>query len=394
MDTPFSIFRLFFYLGCISFGGPAAHIALFQTKIINEKGWMSAEQYLQLVALCQFLPGPSSSQVGMGLGLNRAGYLGAFASWLGFTLPSAILMYLLAISLSHFSWLSNAMILKGLLLAIVVIVVHAVLMMSKQICKTKFHYAIVIILTAVGLVFSELNQLVLILIAMILGLIFFYKQSYSALAQLDFPVSKRVAIFALIVFFVILFFTPILISTFLSGDHPANFFYEIYQASALVFGGGHVVLPLLEQSIVQQNWVRQDQFMTGYGVIQTMPGPLFNFSAFLGATAFPSISVLAALFAVFAIFLPAALVLVGALPMTSYLSKNKYLRAMFQGISAGVISLLVLILLQNMLPKAVDSIADGIFLIIAFAIFYTGRLPIWGLMLASLSYAYIMSAVI
>lgn len=394
MDTPFSIFRLFFFLGCISFGGPAAHIALFQTKIIDQKKWMSAEQYLQLVALCQFLPGPSSSQVGMGLGLNRAGYLGAFASWLGFTLPSAILMYLLAISLSHFSWLSNAMILKGLLLAIVVIVVHAVLMMSKQICKTKFHYAIVIILTAVGLVFSELNQLVLILIAMILGLIFFYKQSYSALAQLDFPVSKRVAIFALIVFFVILFFTPILISTFLSGDHPANFFYEIYQASALVFGGGHVVLPLLEQSIVQQNWVRQDQFMTGYGVIQTMPGPLFNFSAFLGATAFPSISVLAALFAVFAIFLPAALVLVGALPMTSYLSKNKYLRAMFQGISAGVIALLILMLVQNMLPKGVDSIADGIFLIIAFAIFYTGRLPIWGLMLASLSYAYIMSAVI
>ena len=251
-----------------------------------------------------------------------------------------------------------------------------------------------IILTAVGLVFSELNQLVLILIAMILGLIFFYKQSYSALAQLDFPVSKRVAIFALIVFFVILFFTPILISTFLSGDHPANFFYEIYQASALVFGGGHVVLPLLEQSIVQQNWVRQDQFMTGYGVIQTLPGPLFNFSAFLGAKAFPSISALAALFAVLAIFLPAALVLIGALPMTSYLSKNKYLRAMFQGISAGVIALLILMLVQNMLPKGVDSIADGIFLIIAFAIFYTGRLPIWGLMLASLSYAYVMSAVI
>ncbi|MFC3902702.1 chromate transporter [Acinetobacter marinus] len=394
MDTPFSIFRLFFYLGCISFGGPAAHIALFQTKIIDQKHWMSAEQYLQLVALCQFLPGPSSSQVGLGLGMHRAGYLGAFASWLGFTLPGAILMYFLAISLSQFSWLSNAMILKGLLLAIVVIVAHAVVMMSRQICKTKFHYAIVIILIAVGLVFSELNQLFLILIAAILGLIFFYKQSYSALAQLEFPVSKRVAVFTFIVFFLTLFITPILISTFLSADHPANFFYEIYQASALVFGGGHVVLPLLEQSIVQQNFVGQDQFMTGYGVIQTMPGPLFNFSAFLGATAFPSISLFAALFAVLAIFLPAALVLIGALPMTSYLSKNKYLRAMFQGISAGVIALLILMLIQNMLPKAVDSIADGIFLIIAFAMFYTGRLPIWALMLASLSYAYIMSAVI
>lgn len=390
MDTPFSIFRLFFFLGCISFGGPAAHIALFQTKMIDQKQWMSAEQYLQLVALCQFLPGPSSSQVGMGLGLYRAGYLGAFASWLGFTLPSAILMYLLAISLSHFSWLSNAMILKGLLLAIVVIVAHAVVMMSKQICRIKLHYAIVINLTAIGLMFAELNQLFLILIAALLGLLLFYQQSYSALAQLDFPVSKRTALICLSAFFGILIFTPL----FVSADQPANFFYEIYQASALVFGGGHVVLPLLEQSIVHQNFVGQDQFMTGYGVIQTLPGPLFNFSAFLGATAFPSISLFAALFTVLAIFLPAALVLIGALPMTSYLSKNKYLRAMFQGISAGVIALLILMLVQNMLPKGVDSIADGIFLIIAFAIFYTGRLPIWGLMLASLSYAYIMSAVI
>lgn len=390
MDTPFSIFRLFFYLGCISFGGPAAHIALFQTKIIDQKKWMSAEQYLQLVALCQFLPGPSSSQVGMGLGLYRAGYLGAFASWLGFTLPSAILMYLLAISFSHFSWLSNAMILKGLLLAIVVIVAHAVVMMGRQICKTKLHYVIVIILTVIGLVFTELNQLILILIAALLGLLLFYQQSYSAISQLDFPVSKRTALICLSAFFGILLFTPL----FVSADQPANFFYEIYQASALVFGGGHVVLPLLEQSIVEQNWVGQDQFMTGYGVIQTLPGPLFNFSAFLGASAFPSMSLLAALFAVLAIFLPAALVLIGALPMTSYLSKNKYMRGIFQGISAGVIALLILMLVQNMLPKSVESITDGIFLIIAFAVFYTGRLPIWALMLVSLSYAYIMSAVI
>ena len=366
---PLEVLRTFTKLGLTSFGGPVAHLGYFRNAFVVERGWLDERAFGDLVALCQFLPGPASSQVGFAIGLMRAGYPGALAAWAGFTLPSAAAMTLVAYGARALHGAAGEGLLHGLKLVAVAIVAQAVLGMARSLAPDKPRAAIAmlaLILTAFAP--GGISQIGAILAAGLLGLMFCRQDAEAAGRGGETPVSRRMAVVFLIAFFALL-----TLSLLPAREGAVAFLGAIYRSDALVFGGGHVVLPLLRAAVVDPGFVADSAFLAGYGAAQAMPGPLFTFGAYLGAVAPAPGGLPGAALALIAIFLPGMLILLGALPFWHALRARARARAAMAGVNAAVVGLLASALYDPVWTSAVLGPAD-------FAIAATGfaALVVWG----------------
>jgi chromate transporter len=373
--SPLEVFRVFFRLGVSSFGGPVAHIGYFREEFVARRGWLSEQTFVDLVALCQFLPGPASSQTGFAVGLIRAGYAGAVAAWVGFTLPSAILMVLFAYGAGTLSGPLGTGLLHGLKLVAVAIVAQAVWGMARSLCPDRERAsiatlsALIILLSA-----SSLAQIGAIVLGGLLGLWLCRQAPPSVDGHIAIPVSRRTGLAALAAFFILLVGLPI--AQRISGASALALFDAFYRSGALVFGGGHVVLPLLREAFVAPGWIGDDAFLAGYGAAQAMPGPLFTFAAYLGAVVHPSPhGVAGAALGLFGIFLPGVLILLGALPFWDGFRKRVTAQAAMRGINAAVVGLLGAALYNPLWTSAVSGPGDFAVALVCFVLLTVWRVP-------------------
>jgi chromate transporter len=363
----------FLKLGVTSFGGPIAHIGYFREEIVVRRRWVDDATYTDLVALCQFLPGPASSQVGFSLGLIRARYAGALAAWIGFTLPSALLLTGFAYGARGLDGPIGLGVLHGLQLVAVAIVAQAVWGMAGTLCTDRPRASIAC-LAAVILLFdsSPIAQIGVILLGGIAGFRFCRTSAATMERPLEIPVSRRLGILALALFFGLLALLPVLGRR----SESVALFDAFYRSGALVFGGGHVVLPLLSQRFVSSGWVNQDAFLAGYGAAQAVPGPLFTFAAYLGVIGKPSPHGIAgAVLGVIGIFLPGFLVLLGTLPFWSIIRGRVGAQAIMRGVGAAVVGLLGAALYSLLWADTVRSSGDLALALVAFVLLTAWRTP-------------------
>ena len=304
----------FLKLGFTSFGGPIAHLGYIRDELVLRRKWVDDTTYADLVALCQFLPGPASSQVGFALGLLRGGPMGALAAWIGFTLPSAIFLYLFALWATAFDGPLMTGIVSGLKIVAVAIVAQAVWGMAKNLCPDRERATIALSAVLIAILStSAFGQVAAIAVGAMAGLVFCRSQNIQTVGHLSFPVTRTFGVTALVLFGVLLIALPIAASAI--EMQGLAIFDAFYRAGSLVFGGGHVVLPLLETEVVKSGWVSHDQFLTGYGAAQAVPGPLFTFAAYLGTVLQPAPNgIVGATLALVAVFVPGFLLLIGVLP--------------------------------------------------------------------------------
>ncbi|PNI00337.1 chromate efflux transporter [Vibrio diazotrophicus] len=361
----FTIFKTFFWLGWISFGGPAAHIGYFRQTFVEKLKWLDDNEYAQIVALSQFLPGPGSSQVGFSIGYKRGGLLGATAAFIGFTAPSIILMLILALVSSQIT--DTALfhnIVHGLKLLAVVVVADATWGMYKNFCSTKLSAGLALLTASMLLVVPSITtQLLVLILAAVIGAI--YIKGDTAKAQSSFKPS----------YVPLLLFVAILIGTSLLSSHPSvQLFGDLFQAGSLVFGGGHVVLPLLQNLVGDQ--LSQDTFLTGYAAAQAVPGPMFTFATYLGYALMPNAPVLGALLATIAVFLPGFLLLLAVLKNWHALADNPTISGALNGVNASVVGLLAAALYQPVFTSAVFNATDIALVLVGFYLLKQLKLPI------------------
>ncbi|AUL96492.1 chromate efflux transporter [Vibrio vulnificus] len=365
------IFKTFFWLGWISFGGPAAHIGYFRHTFVEKLKWISDEEYAQLVALSQFLPGPGSSQVGFGLGYKKGGLPGACAAFLGFTLPSVVIMLLLALVSSQVT--DTALfqnVVHGLKLLAVVVVADAAWGMYKNFCKTPLTVGISVATAVALLVFSGIaTQMVVLIIAALIGMIALKGENKAT------EHSFKPSLTPLLTFAALLLLLPLLAT----AQPLVQLFNEFYQAGSLVFGGGHVVLPLLQNIVGEQ--ISQDAFLTGYAAAQAVPGPMFTFATYIGYVLHPSSPILGAVVATLAVFLPGFLLMLGVLKNWQLLAANPRVSGALQGVNASVVGLLVAALYQPVFTSAVSSGLDVGLILIGFYLQKQIKVPILALVL-------------
>jgi chromate transporter len=369
------VFRVFLKLGVSSFGGPIAHIGYFREEFVVRRRWLGEPTFVDLVALCQFLPGPASSQTGFAIGLMRAGYGGALAAWAGFTLPSAILMVLFAYGAGALSGPVGAGLLHGLKLVAVAIVAQAVWGMARSLCPDRERASIATV-SALIILFStsSLAQIGAIVLGGLLGLWLCRQAPPIADGRIGIPVSRRSGFAALAAFFVLLVGLPI--AEKLSGSSALALFDAFYRSGALVFGGGHVVLPLLREAFVAPGWVSDDVFLAGYGAAQAVPGPLFTFAAYLGAVVgLEPHAIAGAALGLFGIFLPGLLILLGALPFWDGFRRRVAAQAAMRGVNAAVVGLLGAALYTPLWTSAVKGPGDFALALLGFILLTVWRLP-------------------
>lgn len=359
------IFIQFLKLGLIAFGGPLAHIAYFRIQFVERRGWLSEQQFAQLLAICQFLPGPASSQLGFAIGLNRGGWAGALLAFIAFTLPSALLLLAFASVLPLLSHDYGQAIIGGLKLVAAVIVADAVLSMSRQLCPDMTRRFIAAVVAVVLILFgSTWLQLTVVLIGAISGTFFYRQQTPLPSAQLTVNYSKKTALLLLGLFLLLSLGLPVFAS---SSPTLLSISDAFFRAGALVFGGGHVVLPLLEESVVASGWINQQDFVAGYGAAQAVPGPLFSFSAYLGnLIPTPHSPFITAAVALLALFLPGFLLLAGCLPFWQSLSRYPAAVNALAGVNAVVVGLLAATLFDPVLTSAVTDLLDIIIILLVF----------------------------
>lgn len=380
------VFLVFLRLGLTSFGGPVAHLGYFREAFVERRRWLGDRAYGDLVALCQFLPGPASSQVGMAIGLQRAGLPGLAAAWVGFTLPSAILLLAFALGIAALGDLSDAGWIDGLKAAAVAVVAHAVLGMARSLTPDAKRATIAVLGTiAVLLVPSALAQLAVIAAAGLVGLVWVRPQQEGGQSDADsfvVRVPRWAAVGSLTAFAVLLVGLPVLAAVTDAG--AVRLFDVFYRAGALVFGGGHVVLPLLQAETVQAGLVDQDAFLAGYGAAQAVPGPLFTFAAYLGAvtTTEPS-GLLGAAIALLAVFLPAALLVVGVLPFWDRARRAPLAQRALMGVNAGVVGILAAALYSPVFTEGITSVAALAIAAAAFVALNSWRVPAWAVVIAA-----------
>ncbi|MDJ1372680.1 chromate efflux transporter [Gulosibacter molinativorax] len=376
------VFAAFLRLGLTSFGGPTAHLGYFREAFVEKRKWLSDRAYADLVALCQFLPGPASSQVGMALGLHRAGPLGMLAAWLAFTLPSAIVLVIFAFGADALLGQGATGWLDGLKAVAVAVVAQAVFGMAKSLTPDAARATIAVgVVVAVLLLPSALTQIGVIIVSGLIGLFFLRTEATTAGDDaLHIRLPKWFGVACLVVFFVLLFGLPALYLA--TGDSTLRLVDMFYRAGALVFGGGHVVLPLLEAEVVQGGLVGQDAFLAGYGAAQAVPGPLFTFAAYLGAvTNEPPTGVTGAAIALVAIFLPSALLLLGVLPFWEQLRANPKMRRALTGVNAGVVGLLGAALYSPVFTSGVTSIMSFCIALVAWLALAKWKVPAWAVVI-------------
>lgn len=371
--SPVEILLVFLRLGCTCFGGPIAHLGYFRAEFVERRRWLSERDYIDLVALAQFLPGPASSQTGFGIGLMRGGLIGGFAAWTGFTLPSAVLMVLFSfgsgtIADSHV----GAGVLHGLKLVAVAIVAQAVMGMARSLCPDRVRASIATVALIVMLVAPwSLLQIGTIVVGGIAGWMLCRGAADTVPESLTMPVSRNLGIACLVAFFVLLAlaFLP-------RQGGAAALFDAFYRSGALVFGGGHVVLPLLRNAVVVPGWVSDNTFLSGYGAAQAVPGPLFTFSAYLGAVAnVPPGGVAGAVIALVGIFVPGILCLLGTLPFWHELRARPGAQATMHGTNAAVVGLLGAALYNPVWISAVQNPADFAIAVTGFVLLIAWRAP-------------------
>ena len=384
------VFWIFLRLGLTSFGGPVAHLGYFRDEFVQRRQWLTERSYADLVALCQFLPGPASSQVGMALGLMRAGMPGALAAWLGFTLPSALVLALLGLGLAGGYAVLPTGAIHGLKVVAVAVVAQAVWGMARSLCVGRAKVTLMALACcAVLLVPGVWGQVGVMLAAGGAGWWLFGRGRAAtpetpndAPDALLLPLRRRTGAALLVVFAALLVLLPLAVRLW-----PGSLLAMVdafYRVGALVFGGGHVVLPLLQSAVVAPGWVSADAFLAGYGATQAVPGPLFTFAAFLGAAMAPGWAGAGfALLAILGIFLPAFLLVAGALPWWASLRQRAWARGVLAGVNAAVVGLLLAALYQPVATSALHSAADVVLALVALVALLRWQVPPWAVVVAT-----------
>ena len=390
-SSVWEVFLIFLRLGLTSFGGPVAHLGYFRDEFVARRKWFSEQSYADLVALSQFLPGPASSQVGLSIGLIRAGTPGALAAWTAFTLPSAIALVLFAIGIAHLDVAANSAWLQGFKIAAVAVVAKAVLGMARSLTPDTERALLAGTAALIVLVFpTAWGQILAIFIGALAGLMFLHApRTPDAAYSAPVAVSRKAGLTVLILFAVLLVALPILAAQ--TQNQTVELFDSFYRSGALVFGGGHVVLPLLQAEVVPPGWVNNDQFLAGYGAAQAVPGPLFTFAAYLGATLGGWAT---AALCLVAIYVPSFLLVYGAIPFWDALRRKTWAQSVLRGINAAVVGLLLAALYNPVWTSGILSLSDFIIATAAFLALHMWKTPPWlvvplcALAAGALSYLY------
>ncbi|PTI76812.1 chromate efflux transporter [Staphylococcus succinus] len=374
------IFMVSLKLGLMSFGGPTAHLGYFYDEYVKKRKWLDEKEYSDLVALCQFLPGPASSQVGIGIGTVRGGVMGGIISFIGFTFPSIIILMLFSLiftnSEADFSWL------QGLKLVAVAIVAQAILGMGKKLTNSKPTITLAIFVLFMSLLIDHIFiQVISLVITGIYGLLFLKPNSIQPAGRREklFHLPKRVGVISITLFITLLIMLPIASS--LTNNIWIKMFDSFYRSGSLVFGGGHVVLPLLEKEFVPQALISPDHFIAGYAAAQAVPGPLFTFASYIG-TSITGIS--GGLLATVAIFLPAFLLLFGILPFWDTIKSNVYADGFLKGISAGVVGILIAAFYNPIWTSTINKELDFVLATALFVLLMFFKCPSWAIVLIGL----------
>lgn len=375
------IFLAFLKLGLTSFGGPIAHLGYFREELVVRRRWLDDHAYADLVALCQFLPGPASSQVGFALGMMRAGWLGAFSAFLAFTMPSALILTAFALIAPAMGGVVGTGALHGLKIVAVAIVAQAVWGMARNLCPDRGRAAIAVAAVAL-LAFApgSVGMLAAIALGAAAGQALGRGETKLVGGHLVVPVSRWMASGAILTFVALLVLLPLL-----AGQGQVFAVIDsFYRAGALVFGGGHVVLPLLDAEVVQSGWVTSDAFLAGYGAAQAVPGPLFTFAAYLGAVLGPEPNgVIGAAIALLALFLPGFLVLVGILPFWDQFRTKQAARSLMRGANAAVVGILGAALYSPVFTSAVTDLRDFALVVAGFVALMVWKAPPWSVVALS-----------
>jgi len=376
-ENLWTLFLIFLRLGLTSFGGPVAHLGYFREEFVARRQWLSERAFTDLVALCQFLPGPASSQVGIAVGILRRGYVGALVCWAGFTLPSAILLIFFALGLSGHADMLPLAALHGLKVVAVAVVAQAVWGMARNICTDLSRVIIMLIAACTCLAFSgTLSQIAVIVLSAVTGLALFPAAPSAAPDALPIGVTARSGLIWLGIFVLLLIGLPILSRCF---NSPAlSHFEAFFRVGSLVFGGGHVVLPLLHAEVVPSGLVGNDTFLAGYGAAQAIPGPLFTFAAFLGAsmTVGPS-GVAGGLLCLLAIFAPSFLLVAGSISCWNTLRRNPRMQGALAGVNAAVVGMLLAALFHPVWTSAIHAASDFALALAALLALVCWRFPPW-----------------
>jgi chromate transporter len=372
--SAWSVFLAFLRLGLTSFGGPVAHLGYFRTEFVQRRRWFDDRSFSDLVALCQFLPGPASSQVGIAVGMTRAGWAGSLAAWCGFTLPSAFALIAFAYGIAHYAALAQSGAVHGLKVVAVAVVAQAVWGMAKSLCPDRPRAGLAVVATLLALTLpGAWGQVGAIVLSALVGLWLLRLDAQAPAVHQPYGVSRRAGALALAVFFLLLAGLPLLAAA--TASPLLRLVEGFYRAGSLVFGGGHVVLPLLQATVVPSGAVSNADFLAGYGAAQAVPGPLFTFSAFLGTvipTPWPAW--VGGLVFLLAIFLPAWLLVVGALPFWDALRQRPRVRDAMAGVNAGVVGILLAALYDPVWTSAIHTRADFGLALAAFALLVVARL--------------------
>lgn len=378
--SAFEVFSVFLKLGLTSFGGPVAHLGYFRREFVERRRWLNDETFTDLVGLCQFLPGPASSQAGFSIGLLRAGWLGGIAAWCGFTLPSIALLIAFAVIAPSLGGPVGGGLIHGLKLVAVAVVAQAVWEMARRLCPDHRRAGIALVTVGMLAVLTTVYaQLIVIVLGALLGVALCRASGPSGIAAThehtqEFRVSRVAGAVALMLFCALLFGLPALMA--LDPTHSIRAFYGFYRSGALVFGGGHVVLPLLQQETVATGWVSANDFLAGYGAAQAVPGPLFTFAAFLGwIMSGTQNHAWGALLATAGIFLPGLLLVLAALPYWQALRARPSMAAMLAGVNAAVVGLLAMALYTPVWTGAVRTVSDFAIAVIGFFLLTRWKVP-------------------
>jgi chromate transporter len=375
--SAFSVFKVFLMLGLTSFGGPIAHLGYFREEFVARRKWLDERVYADLVALCQFTPGPASSKVGIGIGLARAGLPGAFAAWLGFTAPSALALVLFAFGVDAFADNLDTGWLHGLKVVAVAVVAQAVWGMARNLCPDAQRFTLAVSASIIAMLWpSSFGQVAAILIGAVVGWLFLGGKRDDSHVDMRIALGKGAGAVSLALFFVLLIGLPA--ASALYPRHSLALFDSFYRSGSLVFGGGHVVLPLLQAEVVPPGWVTNDAFLAGYGAAQAVPGPLFTFAGYLGAIMAPEPNGwLGAGLCIVAIFLPAFLLTIGVLPFWDDLRRFAPVRSALVGVNASVVGVLLAALYHPVWTSAIKAPADFGLGLVAFALLMFWKAPPW-----------------
>lgn len=376
-----TLFLIFLRLGLTSFGGPVAHLGYFRDEFVVRRKWYTEGDYADLVALCQFMPGPASSQVGLAIGFSRHRHLGALAAWAGFTVPSALALIVFALGVAQFgeSWAPG--ILHGLKAVAVAVVAYAVWGMGRNLCPDAPRVTIMASAACIMLLASSIwSQVIIIMVAGAVG-VWLFKPTQPTSGVSPAPSTMGLAPMWLGLFFGLLIALPLLAAVF---PHQALALVDsFYRAGSLVFGGGHVVLPLLQAEVVPPGWVNTDTFLAGYGAAQAVPGPLFTFSAFLGASMQPSPSGwVGGTIALLAIFAPSFFLVFGVLPFWERLRRNRRIQAALIGVNSAVVGLLLAALYHPVWTSTIRQPEDFVLALVALVALAVWKLPAWSVVIA------------